>query len=436
MTAHEPNMSDRLRQTVRLLRTEGSRSVVDRLRSRVADRIRPSDFSRLPIPSEQFARAGELASNNWNFPMSMQWSVGGPLRLAWICRPPGAGSGGHTTMFRMAGALERAGHECHIYIQDEHGWSLRQHRETIRRWWPWVRAEIRDFASGVDDSHAIFATGWTTAWALLSVEAAGARCYFVQDFEPSFYPAGSEYLLAEATYRFPLHAITAGRWLAQYLGDHYGTDVRHFDFGCDIHHYKLIAGTERAGICYYCRPDTPRRAHELAVAGLALFAEANPRVPIHTFGQNPGRLPFRVETHGLLTPSQLSILYNGCIAGVVLSATNVSLVPYEMLAAGCIPIVNDGDQNRMVLNNPHVIYCLPMPHEIAHQLNRLVNQPRSAFQTGASVAASSIDVSGWGRAETQFVAAVEQIVAAAKPPSFKEPRSPSGAAAHVRPSVQ
>jgi hypothetical protein len=35
--------------------------------------------------------------------------------------------------------------------------------------------------------------------------------------------------------------------------------------------------------------------------------------------------------------------------GLVLSATNMSLVPYEMLAACCIPVVNDAEHNRCVL---------------------------------------------------------------------------------------
>jgi O-antigen biosynthesis protein len=408
-----PSAPDRLRQTAALLRSEGIAGVSDRLRNRVANRIRPANLAKLPVSAAHFAQASQLATAGWQFPSPMPWSIGEPLKVGWICTPPAAGSGGHTTIFRMVGALERAGHHCDIYISDEHGWSIRQHRESVRRWWPWVQAEVRDITDGVDDCHAIFATGWTTAWSLLTLRAAGARCYFVQDFEPSFYPAGSEYFLAEDTYRFPLYAVTAGRWLASHLAGKYGTDTRYFDFGCDVERYRLEPEYERAGICYYCRPTTPRRAHELAVAALRLFAEANPEVVIHTYGEDPGRLPFPFRSHGLLTPAELNRLYNSCVAGLVLSATNVSLVPHEMLAAGCIPVVNDGEQNRIVLDNPNVVYCTPMPHEIALQLGLLVSRPHEDSLRVARAAASSVELSGWSQAEEQFIGAVEQIVAAA-----------------------
>ena len=45
---------------------------------------------------------------------------------------------------------------------------------------------------------------------MLASPARGARFYLVQDFEPSFYAAGSEALMAEATYRFGFHGVTAG----------------------------------------------------------------------------------------------------------------------------------------------------------------------------------------------------------------------------------
>lgn len=40
-----------------------------------------------------------------------------PLTVGW-CTPPGAGSGGHITMFRMIEAVEAAGHTCVLYLYD------------------------------------------------------------------------------------------------------------------------------------------------------------------------------------------------------------------------------------------------------------------------------------------------------------------------------
>ena len=137
----------------------------------------------------------------------------------------------------MIGALERAGHRCTIYLHNLNGWSIDQCTRGIRHWWPWVRADVVDVTSGLHDCHAVFATGWETAYVLLGSDAKGVRCYLVQDFEPLFSPAGSASLLAEGTYRFGFVGVTAGRWLAELLHREYGMTTSHFDFGCDISNY-------------------------------------------------------------------------------------------------------------------------------------------------------------------------------------------------------
>lgn len=65
-----------------------------------------------------------------------------------------------------------------------------------------------------------------------------------------------------------------------------------------------------------------------------------------------GPTPFRCVDHGLASPTELNAIYNCCFAGLSLSLTNVSLVPLEMLAAGCIAVVNDAAHNRIVLEIP------------------------------------------------------------------------------------
>lgn len=390
-----PSVGERFRQTRRLLRNEGAQGVVARLRARASEAITPPGSGGLPIDREYLLRGSEIAAQGAALPGPVAWQPGEPLTIAWVCRPAGVGSGGHTTMFRVIGELERRGHACVVYIDDRHGWEIDQHRRTIRAWWPWVKAEIHDLSAGIDDAHAVFATSWETAYPVLASPAKGARCYFVQDFEPSFYPAGAAALLAEATYRFGFHGVTAGRWLAQLLQRDYGMPSDHFDFGCDLEHYALSGASARAGVCYYCRTAAPRRAHELAVIALDVFAARHPEVEIHTYGDHPGALPFATTDHGLQTPEQLGALYRRCTAGFVMSATNVSLVPHEMLAAGCIPVVNDAEHNRVVLDNDHVAYARATPIELAQALTRLVSRPPEEQVAAAAAAAASVDSTSW-----------------------------------------
>ena len=404
-----PTAADRLRQTGRLLRAEGAAGVSTRLRTRASKWLAPAGSAPLPVTREDLLRAGEIAAGGWQLPPALPVRRGEPLTVAWLCEPGSAGSGGHTTMFRLVAALEQAGHECVVYLRDRHGWAIDQHRETMRSWWPWMRAEVRDAADGIEDAHALFATCWESAYPVLASPAKGRRFYLVQDFEPAFYPAGSMAMLAEATYRFGFHGVTAGRWLSERLSQEYGMRADHFDFGRDPVYARDRspgAAAARKGVCFYSRPETPRRAVELGVLALDLFAARHPEVEIHVYGERMKGLPFAATSHGLLTPDELNGLYNRCVAGLVLSATNVSLVPHELLAAGCIPVVNDARHNRIVLDNDAVAYAPGTPFEIAGALSKLVERPVAERDAAAEAAAASVHGSSWDDAG----ATVERIV--------------------------
>jgi glycosyltransferase involved in cell wall biosynthesis len=411
-----PNVSERLHQTIRLLRGEGAGGVSQRLRRRAAEALVPAGDARLSVRREDLLRAAEIAAGGWLAPEPAPHRCGAPLTIAWVTVPPSPASGGHTTLFRIVAELERAGHRCVMYLDDRHGWSIEQHRRTIHSCWPGVRADVRDLAAGIEDSHVVVATSWKTAYPVLASHAKGVRCYFVSDFEPSFYAAGSEAMLAEATYRFGFYGVTSGRWIADLLRRNYGMQAEHFDFGCDLENYVLdrsAAGASmRTGVCYYCRPSTPRRAHELAVATLDLFAIRHPEVEIHLFGEPSGRLSFRATHHGFLGPAQLGELYNRCLAGLVLSATNVSLVPHEMLGCGCIPLVNDAEHNRVVLDNPHVAYAPATPFELATALDALVERSATERDETSAAAAASVSGTTWAQAGTEVERILRSVVAA------------------------
>jgi O-antigen biosynthesis protein len=413
MSSARPTARERLSQSRRLLQSEGRRGVAARLLTRAARWMSPSGGERLKVAREDLVRAGEIASSGWRLPPPRSLAVEEPLEVAWVCVPQRAGAGGFTTMYRLARSLEQAGHRCTFYLHDRHGWSLDRHRKTMREWWPSLQAEIRGAADGLQDAHAIFATSWETAYPVLTSPARGKRFYLVQDFEPSFYAAGSEALLAEATYRFGFHGVTAGRWLAQELERRYGMAADHFDFGCDLERYRLDEAVERTGVCMYSRPSTPRRAFELAVAALDLFAERHPEVDIHLYGESVSHLPFAAIDHGMLTPDRLDALYNRCIAGIALSATNISLVPHEMLAAGCIPVVNDAEHNRIVLENQEVRYAPATPFELANALSALVERPPAERRLAARVAAASVQGASWDDAGATVAQILRRTIEAA-----------------------
>ena len=237
---------------------------------------------------------------------------------------------------------------------------LRHYEAIVRRHYDFdgLVAKVDD---GMADAHAVVATAWPTAYPVFNSRCSGLRFYFVQDFEPYFHPrqAPASYL-AENTYRMGFHGVTAGRWLASKLRSEFGMETDFFEFGSDASRYRLSTDARRSGVAFYVRPGAARRAFELGMIAMELFAARRPDIELHFYGASIGKQSFPFVDHGSIAPEQLNVVYNRCYAGLSLSMTNASLVPHEMLAAGCIPIVNEADHNRLVLNNPFIRYAQPL----------------------------------------------------------------------------
>ena len=202
-------------------------------------------------------------------------------------------------------------------------------------------------------------------------------------------------MLAENTYRFGFHGVTAGAWLATKLEAEYGMSCDHYEFGAEPDLYSLTNTGQRNAILFYARPPTPRRAWELGVLTLNLFAQMRPDVEIHMAGWplRGFKAGFEFVDHGVLKLDELNGLYNELSAALVLSLTNCSLLPLELLASGCIPVMNDAANNRMVVDNPNIRYCPPSPHALARALADACAPADSAEQ--ARVASQSVEANRW-----------------------------------------
>lgn len=323
--------------------------------------------------------------------------LGTPTFINWVTTPAGRGSGGHTTLFRVIRYLEAHGYRNRVYFYDVYRADQRYYASIARNYYGF-HGEIADVTEGMKDAHAVVATSWQTAYPVFNSRCAGKRFYFVQDFEPYFYPAGSYSVLAENTYRMGFHAITAGRWLAQKLRAEFEMEADAFDFGCDTTHYyrQESQRIRRSGVVFYARPEAARRGFELGLLALEMFSARNPDIEIHFYGEKIPGLRFRATNHGRVPPEQLNQIYNQCYAGLSLSLTNVSLVPHEMLAAGCIPVVNDAAHNRTVLDNPFVRYVSPRPEALAAELEALVT--KVDFESMSRAAAASVRAASWDEA--------------------------------------
>jgi O-antigen biosynthesis protein len=326
-----------------------------------------------------------------------------PLHVGWISTPPALRSGGHTTMFRMVSALEDAGHQCTIFLYDRYGGSVSDHELTIRNGWPSVRARVAETGESIVGVDACVATSWPTAHVLARRgRAPMRRLYFVQDFEPSFYPQGAEYALAEDSYRFGFRAITVGHALASLLTKRTGIPASGVDFGCDGDAYHLGPAEPRDGVVFYAKPGVARRGFLLGVLALRELRRRRPDLAIHFVGSPGVRAPFPAIHHGTLSPAELAALYNQTVAGLVLSFTNISLLPDELLACGTVPVVNDSENAPFHLVSEYVRWASPTPSGLADQLLDVLDSPPDP-----ALVAKTASRGSWRSAQAAFVRAVE-----------------------------
>lgn len=387
-----------------VLRNDGLRALVQRATRIAYDRLDVAQLAE-PLLDDDVADSARL---DLDLP-DVRPRRSEALTIGWVMTPPSAGSGGHTTLFRMVEELERAGHRCVLFLYDRHGGDTRAHERVIREWWPEIRADVRDAREGIDGVDACVASSWESAHVLARRgQSPMRRLYFIQDYEPFFYAHGAMYAMAEDSYRFGFRCIALGEMVAGVLRSEIGIRPDVTEFGCDTSRYRPLPDRNRTGVVFFARPDTPRRGYWLACLALQKFHDLHPEVEIHVYGSKVGALRFPATRHGKLSPDQLNELYNSCIAGLVLSFTNISLVPEEMLAAGTIPVVNDSAHSRAVLQNENAGWAAPTPSALAEALSTLVTRPDRA---GAAAAASaSVQTFGWTRAQADIRRIIEDEV--------------------------
>ena len=381
---------------------------------RVRDRL--SGATGIPA---SLVRYDDALAVDWRVPhpaVATPITVGaGPLTVAWIMSPPGETSGGHQNLYRFIDYLEQAGHRVKIYLYSVSDIIPLQDilRMTARSSsYPKIAASVEWYTDrGVSaDVDAIFATGWETAYPAFRDASPARRLYFVQDFEPYFYPVGSDSVLAENTYHFGFTAITAGGWLAAKLARDYGMSTSSFEFGADRSNYNVVNMERRTEVFFYARPVTQRRGFELGVMALDLFARQRPEYAINLAGWDVSRfrLPFAFTNLGTMAVHELNDVYNRCAAGLVLSMTNMSLLPLELMAAGVIPIVNAAENNTMVSDNPFIEYTPPAPRALADRLIATVD--RADLPAHAAAASKSLENANWSSSGAQFVSAFESVM--------------------------
>lgn len=295
------------------------------------------------------------------------------MTVNWVIPPFVKGSGGHSTIFRFVHYLEEHGFNCRIVVVGDHQrFRNVKIKQQINEWFfPFVGDVYIGMASAPPASITI-ATGWSTAYYVRDFQPTQYKVYFVQDFEPYFYPVGSDYAWAEETYRFGFIGLTAGTWLKEKLALEYGMKTKAFLFSYDRETYfqRERSASSVRQVFFYARPSTQRRAFEM---GLLVLSELKCRLPdiqIVLAGGNTEKflIPFEHTSMGVLGVNELAKLYSQCDAALVLSFTNLSLLPLELMACGTPVVSNKAPCTEWLLNNENAYLCAPTVEALAEGL--------------------------------------------------------------------
>jgi glycosyltransferase involved in cell wall biosynthesis len=302
------------------------------------------------------------------------------LSISFVVPSPFAGSGGHKTIFLAANYLAEAGHWVSMYFIDDRQFKTRNNlREFVSSNFLYPKFEIILGTDSILCCDALFATHWSTAYVVRENRQSAAKCfYFVQDFEPQFYPMSAEYLKAEHTYKFGFYCVTMGPWLNELMRNRYGGDADFIPFWIEDRYRPRDRKELRNRIAFFSRPQMPRRCFELGLDALQILYKRNPKVEITLFGSNEVnkfKLPFKHTSLGILARDDLAKLYSNIDCGLAFSTTNPSFVPYEMMAAKC-PVVDLAvdplfDEMRYG-SSENVALVEPEPESIALKLEEIL----------------------------------------------------------------
>lgn len=334
-----------------------------------------------------------------------------PLRVGFAIPAFRRGSGGHAAIAQLVRGLEARGHHAELIVCDDEDRHADDDVAVIfREFFGPVKARIS--LDGPNESDVLVATGWQTVPRVLATPGMRGRAYLVQDHEPEFYGSSAERIWAQWTYTQGLHCICSSPWLEGVVKG-YGASASHFRYGVDHETYTSLPTRRRDDLVLaYGRAVTGRRAVPLATLALTELHRRRPEIEIALFGESrPLETPFPYRDLGVLDGPGLAHAYASAAVGLVLSLTNPSLVPLEMLACGLAVVDARSDSMVTCFGSDGPIKLAELnPLAICDAIEELLDDLAAradASRTGTELAASFT----WERATADFETGLRMAVA-------------------------
>lgn len=271
-------------------------------------------------------------------------------RIAIVTSYVAAHAGGMTSILRIGTVLEKNGFSV-TYIALS-GQSKKELTENAGINLKNYRGKMETKEALEENYDVVIATDWKSVYTVTQMD--GYKMYFVQDYEPYFCEDGERYILAKKTYELGLHMISLGKWNKHEIERNVDCDTKisYVDFPYERSEYHIV---ERDYKSYKSKKEfefvvylkqVGRRLPTIIPLMLEKvkkrFEEDQMKLNISFYGGIEDIPEELGKNLGKLSKAELMELYAKADFGMVSSMTNISLVPYEMLATG-LPVVEFKD---------------------------------------------------------------------------------------------
>lgn len=324
--------------------------------------------------------------------------------------------GGQTSLLRLGTELAKLGYDVGYAVYKPQsleemqlcaGSNLQSFQGTL-----YPSSELKQMLQGKKKAaDIIIASSWDTV--AFAKRLPGYRMYFVQDFEPYFYSFGELYLLAAKTYEQGLHMVSLGAWNRRMIERecHPVSPIDVIDFPYERSEYQY----KKRDFLSYAKKKEITLAVYLKFYGKRLpsilpylltnagdyLQKRGIVLRVNYFGEAKSFHAPGGKNMGMLNKQELCELYHRADFGMVASMSNISLVPYEMLAAG-LPVIEfaDGTFGDFFPEGSATLIGFSY-QELAEKLLELLRRPEQ-LQLQLDKAHSYMRELGWAKSAAQF----------------------------------
>jgi glycosyltransferase involved in cell wall biosynthesis len=324
--------------------------------------------------------------------------TGVPIRPVFILPVRGGGGGAHSVV-QEALAMRKMGVNAQVAIRHQHKEDFLYNYASLIRQWKDLFVTYRnprdlaEVCRGFDIGVATIFKSVELLHFVLRTNPSILPAYYIQDYEPWFFPENSpEFLEAASSYTSIPNALLFAKtgWLCRIVAKNWGVQVQKVVPSLDRRVFfppfgpLQSEGRQRLRVCAMVRPRTPRRGAKRTMAALErLHEKFGCRLDITIFGCSDLELVdhslekrFAFKNRGVLTRDQVAEVLRSAQIFIDLSDYQAfGRTGLEAMACGCAVLLpREGGASEYAINDENAMLVDTRNDAAVDQaLNRLVD---------------------------------------------------------------